>query len=117
MKAKSYKDFAVWQKAMDLVVNVYEATKEFPKEETYGLCSQMRRCAVSIPSNIAEGSRRGSKGEFRHFLGIAYGSGAELETQLEISIRLKYIDQDKVESMKSLLTEVVKMLNSFISKT
>jgi len=75
---------------MDLVVEIYKLTDRFPKSEIYGLISQMRRCAVSIPSNIAEGRKRGSRKEYHHFLTISYGSGAELETQLEIAERLKF---------------------------
>jgi four helix bundle protein len=80
----SYKDLIVWQRAMELVVEIYKLTDKFPKEEIYGIISQMRRCAISIPSNIAEGRRRDGKKDFRRFLIIAYGSGAELETQIEI---------------------------------
>jgi len=82
---KSYKDLIVWQRSMELVIAVYFLTEKYPKSELYGLVSQMRRAAVSIPSNIAEGRRRGSKKEFRQFLIIAYSSGAELETQIEIT--------------------------------
>ena len=112
---QTYKDLIVWQRAMDLVEAVYELTKEFPKSETYGLISQMRRCAVSIPSNIAEGRRRGSKKDYRQFLVIAYGSGAELETQIEIAKRLlfsKNLDYAKVDQ---LLLETMKMLNKMLS--
>ncbi len=111
----SYKDLIVWQRAMELVVTVYELTSKFPREEIYGLTSQMRRAAVSIPSNIAEGRRRGTRKDFRQFLIIAYGSGAELETQIEISKQLslgKALDYHKVDS---LLTEVMKMLNKILS--
>ena len=87
-KINTYRDLIVWQKSMDLVVEIYKLTKNFPKSEIYGLTSQMKRCAVSIPSNIAEGRRRGSRKDYRHFLIIAYGSGAELETQIEIVKRL-----------------------------
>ncbi|MFA6183761.1 MAG: four helix bundle protein [Parcubacteria group bacterium] len=80
----SYRDLIVWQKAMELVTEIYKLTDKFPKEEIYGIVSQMRRCAISIPSNIAEGRRRDGKKDFRRFLIIAYGSGAELETQIEI---------------------------------
>jgi four helix bundle protein len=105
-----YRELTVWQKAMDLVVCIYKLTKDFPKEEQYGLTSQMRRCAVSIPSNIAEGSRRRGK-DLRNFFVIAFGSGSELETQLEISNRLKYgNDSIRVESAL-LLEEVLRMLN------
>ncbi len=107
----SYKDLIVWQKAMDLVVAAYRLTEPFPQSERYGLTSQMRRAAVSIPSNIAEGRRRGSTMDYRHFLIIAYSSGAELETQVEIAKRLSFgkeIDYNKVDD---LLPQVMKMLN------
>ena len=99
-----------------MVVNIYEITEKFPREEIYGLTSQIRRAAVSIPSNIAEGRYRGTKADYIRFLRISYGSGAELETQLEISKRLlktKILNYNKVDS---LLEEVMKMLNVMISK-
>ena len=86
----TYKDLIVWQRAMELVGAVYELTKDFPRSEIYGLVSQMQRCATSIPSNIAEGRRRGTKKDYRHFLIIAYGSGAELETQVDIAKKLSF---------------------------
>lgn len=108
---QTYKDLIVWQKSMDLVVAVYELTEQFPKSEMYGLTSQMRRCTVSIPSNIAEGRRRGSRKDYRHFLIIAYGSGAELETQIEIAKRLPFGTNLNYNKLDSLLIEVMKMLN------
>jgi len=114
-KIHSYKDLIVWQRSINLVVAIYELTENFPKEEIYGLTSQIRRSAVSIPSNIAEGRYRGTKKDFTHFLRIAYGSGAELETQIEIAKRLektKKLDYSKVDS---LLEEVMKMLNKMLS--
>jgi four helix bundle protein len=94
MGARSYRDLTVWQKAIGLVELVYKETSSFPPDESYGLCNQMRRCAVSIPSNIAEGQGRNSHKEFKRFLRIALGSLAELDTQLEISLRLGYVDED-----------------------
>ena len=88
MSIESYRDLIVWQKAMELVTVVYGVTEKFPKAEVYGLTSQIRRSVVSIPSNIAEGRRRGSRKDFRNFLLHAYGSGAELETQIEIAKQL-----------------------------
>ena len=111
----TYKDLIVWQKSMDLVIEVYIFTEQFPKEEIYGLTSQIRRAAVSIPSNIAEGKLRGYQKDYRRFLLTAYGSGGELETQIEIAKRLpktKNLDYSKVNS---LLIEVMKMLNKMIS--
>jgi four helix bundle protein len=105
----SYRDLIVWQKSIQLVVELYKITKEFPREEIYGLTSQMRRSAVSIPSNIAEGRNRGTKKDYTQFLRIAYGSGAELETQITIC--------KQIEDTKSLnLSEVMKMLNVMIQK-
>lgn len=105
-----HKDLIVWQKSMDLVVLVYQLTKDFPSSEIYGLTSQMRRSAVSIPSNIAEGSKRKTKNDFLQFIAIAFGSGAELETQIEITKRLKYGNEETLLKIESLLTEVLKML-------
>jgi four helix bundle protein len=112
----SYKDLIVWQRAIELVVEIYKLTEDFPKEEIYGLTAQMRRSAVSIPSNIAEGRFRGTKKDYLQFLRIAYGSGAEIETQIEISKRLpktKDLDYSKADS---LLEEIMKMLNVIIRK-
>ena len=101
----SYKDLIVWQKAMSLVILIYGLTEVFPKTEIYGLVSQMRRFAVSIPSNIAEGKMRGSRKDYRNFVLNAFGSGAELETQLEICRRLKCVDEEKIIKIENLLTE------------
>lgn len=111
----SYKDLIVWQKSMDLVVEVYALTEKFPKSEMYGLTSQMRRSSISIPSNIAEGRRRGSRKDYRHFLTIAYGSGAELETQVEIAQRLLFDKNSSCEKLDGLLLETMKMLNKMLS--
>jgi four helix bundle protein len=111
---QSFRDLIVWQKSMDLVVLVYELTEKYPKHEIYGLTSQTRRSAVSIPSNISEGKLRGSRKDFRQFLIVAFASGAELDTQLEIGMRLNYLNQSEYRSAKDLLDEVTKMLNKFI---
>ncbi len=111
MKVESYKNLIVWQRAIALVVAVYKLTNHFPKEETYGLTSQIKRSAISIPSNIAEGSRRGSKKDFRHFLLMAFGSGAELETQLEIAKRLSLGRDSDYFEPETLLSETMRMLN------
>ncbi len=105
----NFKELKIWNKAMDVTVEVYKATAAFPTEEKYGLTSQMRRCAVSIPSNIAEGAGRNSDGQFRHFLGISNGSCFELETQLIISNRLELIDDETVEPILQQITELQKM--------
>ena len=111
---QSYKELIVWQKSVDLVERVYIVTAEFPKEETYGLVSQMRRAAVSIPSNIAEGQRGKDLPEYLQFLRIADASSAELETQIIVAKRLyPKIDYSKVNS---LLEEVQKMLSVMMRK-
>lgn len=112
----SYKDLIVWQRAIELVVEIYKLTEDFPREEIYGLTAQMRRSAVSIPSNIAEGRFRGTKKDYSQFLRIAYGSGAELETQIEISRRLPKTKELDYLKASSLLEEVMKMLNVIIRK-
>lgn len=112
----SYKELIVWQKSIDLVTNIYELTDKFPKEEIFGLISQMRRSAVSIPSNIAEGRQRGAKADYLRFLRISYGSGAELETQLEISKKLLKTTNLNYNRVDILLEEVMKMLNVMINK-
>ena len=86
----SYRDLIVWQKSVELVVAIYKLTEKFPSVEVYGLTSQMRRAVISIPSNIAEGRKRGTRKDFRPFLVVAYSSGAELETQLEIAKKLPF---------------------------
>lgn len=107
----SYKELIVWQKSIELVTAIYKITDNFPQSEIYGLTSQMRRAAISIPSNIAEGSRRASKKEFRRFLLMTFGSGAELETQLEIAQRLGYASIEDQDPANLLLNEVMRMLN------
>ncbi|MDB4631887.1 four helix bundle protein [bacterium] len=116
MTVQSFKDLIVWQKAMALVTEVYKVTKEFPKEELYGLTNQVRRAAVSIPSNIAEGHARKGTAEFRNFLSIARGSLAEVETQLLIARNLNYLDQTRLNQLMATHTEIGKMLNSLIKK-
>ncbi|TAN51589.1 MAG: four helix bundle protein [Methylococcaceae bacterium] len=111
-----YRELIVWQKAMDLVELVYQITRQFPKEELYGLTSQLRRAAVSIPSNIAEGQARKSRAEFRNFLSIAQGSKAEAETQLLIAVRLHYISIEQAAPLLSLLEELSKMLAAIHTK-
>ena len=111
MNIQSHKDLIVWQKAMDLVVVVYRLTDTFPQSEQYGLTAQMRRAAVSIVSNIAEGRRRHSQQDFRHFLFFSFGSGAELETQLEVAQRLNYGKAEDHLEAKQLLDQVMRMLN------
>lgn len=111
---KNYKELIVWQRAMELVRAIYELTEDFPKTEIYGLTAQMRRAAISIASNIAEGSRRGSRRDFRHFLINAFASGAELETQIEIGKMLSLGKEPRYEKAEKLLDEVMRMLNRII---
>jgi four helix bundle protein len=111
-KIVSYKDLIVWQKGMDLAEMVYQFTAEYPKAELYSLTDQMRRAAVSIVSNIAEGKGRESKLEYLHFLAIAQGSLTELETQILLSIRLKYLAENEAVKPLSLCDEIGRMLNT-----
>lgn len=111
----SYRDLIVWQRAMELVSVVYECTQYFPREEQYALTTQVRKAAVSIPSNIAEGSRRGTRRDYRNFLLNAYGSGAELETQIEIAKRLSFGRTVNFQKVDLLLDEVMRMLNRMTS--
>lgn len=104
-----FEELKIWQKAMDITENCYRATENFPKEEKYGMTSQLRRSAVSIPSNIAEGAGRNTNGEFIQFLGIANGSSFELLTQLYLSKRLDLITEDKVRPIINEILEVTKM--------
>ena len=109
----NYKQLKIWDKSIDLVVDVYKATAEFPKEEKYGLTSQMRRSAVSIPSNIAEGAGRNSDKEFCHFLSNAHGSSFELETQVIVSERLELISKEISVDLCSKLNDLQKMNYNF----
>jgi four helix bundle protein len=112
---KGFRDLTVWQKAMDLAASVYRITKEFPADERFGLTSQMRRAAVSIPSNIAEGHARNSTGEFIQALGVAKGSLAELETQAEIAERLQMITRERNCELRTEMNEVGRMLNGLLN--
>jgi four helix bundle protein len=114
--AQDYRDLLVWQKAIELALCVYDVTSTFPKEEMFGLRSQMRRAAVSIASNIAEGRGRLNPAEFRHFLGLAQGSTYELQTQLLIASHLGMSRRDAIGQAQSLTNEVSKMLAAFIAK-
>jgi len=111
MVSKNYSDLIAWQKAMELVTETYKVTQTFPKEEMYGLVSQMRRAAVSIPSNIAEGEGRRTGNEFGHFLWIAHGSLRELETQIRIAQRLAYLTDAQVQTLFDMTEEVGRLLN------
>lgn len=111
---RPHKKLEVWQEAMALVARIYNLTKEFPKSEAYGLSSQMRRSAISIPSNIAEGAARKSKAEFLQFLNIAQGSLSELDTQLELAYVLGYIDEKRQKETLAKLTTIFRMLSGLI---
>lgn len=115
-KIKNFKDLKIWQKGIQLVEDIYILSKTFPKEETYGLKSQLRRSAVSIPSNIAEGFARIHNKEYRNFLYIAFGSCAELSTQTIIASRLKYVDKKKADTILFKIDEISKMTMSLIKK-
>ena len=116
MGIKSYKDLEVWQKSMTLVKQIYLVTKKFPKEEQYGLVNQMRRSAVSIPSNIAEGKARHHLNEYIQFLFIALGSSAELETQTIIARELKYFSESEADKIIEEITQIAKMIRSLVNK-
>lgn len=111
---KSYEDLVVWQKAMGLVIEAYRATSQFPREEMYGLTSQLRRSAVSIPSNIAEGQGRATKGEFVQFLAHARGSLYELKTQALIAKELGYLSPDCESRLISQADQVGRILNGLL---
>ena len=105
----NYKELKVWQKAVDLATKVYEITKNFPKEEVYGLTSQIRRSAVSIASNIAEGAGRNSRKDFNNFLGISNGSLCELNTQILIASRIRLINEVELKKIQQDIVEIQKM--------
>jgi four helix bundle protein len=111
MPVKNYRDLIAWQKSMDLVEEIYRITKAFPREEIYGLTSQLRRCGVSIPSNIAEGQGRRTDAEFAHRLSIAHGSLREAETQLMIAKRLAYIADEQLDNLLVKTAEVGRLIN------
>ena len=110
-----YKELIAYQKAYELVLHIYRLTESFPKQEIYGLTSQIRRAVISIPSNIAEGFMRGSK-EYAQFLKIALGSAAELETQLSLSKDIGFIRSEEYEVTQQLVKEVLKLLTSYIKR-
>jgi len=114
--AKPHHKLVVWKRSLVFVTQIYRMTAQFPPEERFGLVSQMRRAAVSIPSNIAEGYGRNSTGDYKRFLQIAVGSLYELQTQIEISFQLKYLDENNLNSIISLCTEIDKILYSLIQK-
>jgi four helix bundle protein len=112
---RSYQDLVAWQKAMDLVTNVYQVSHKFPREEFFALTSQLRRAAVSVPSNIAEGQGRSSRKEFLYFLGNAKGSLYEVETQVLIARNLGYIDDEVLNALLNISAEVGRILNGLLA--
>ncbi len=112
----SYKEQFIWQKSLDLSVRCYRLTEYFPKTELYGMTSQIRRCSVSIPSNIAEGYGRKGKGEYIHFLHIALGSARELDTQLTISLRVNLAQENYIKSVLEDVDEIQRLLVSTLNK-
>ncbi len=115
-KIKNFKELRMWQKGIEIVKDVYTLTREFPKEEIYGLTAQMRRSAISIPSNIAEGFKRSFPKEYKQFLHISLGSAAELETQLVIAKELGFISDDGLKDISEKLDHVSKMMSSLLRK-
>lgn len=111
----SYRQLIVWQRAMDIVVRIYKITRQFPPDEKFGLISQMRRSAVSIPSNIAEGRSRNTRKDFIQFMHIALGSLSELETQLDISFRISYLKEVDYNEIMGLASEEKRMLHKMLS--
>ena len=111
---RSHKDLDVWRAAIDLARDIYELTKSYPKEEQYGIVSQMRRSAVSIASNVAEGAARHGTKEFVQFLYVAVGSASELDTQLEISRAAKLVDAGRIDAVQTQVTRVTMMLRGLI---
>ena len=113
---KDYKQLIVWQKSIELVEKIYEITKKFPPSENFCLTNQIRRSAISIPSNIAEGAQRTTRKDFANFLRIAIGSCAELETQIFISYKLQFIDKEDYNHIDDGLNEIMRMITSLIQK-
>ncbi|QOG04204.1 four helix bundle protein [Flavobacterium sp. MDT1-60] len=113
---KTFRDLLIWQKSMNLVTEIYQLTNSFPKEEIYGLTSQIRRSAISIPSNIAEGYGRDGNTDYLRFLNISISSLFEIQTQLEISYNLKYINQIQFNKTNGESREIERMLSAFIRK-
>jgi four helix bundle protein len=107
---QGHRDLVVWQKAMELVTEIYKTTRAFPKEELYGATSQLRRAAVSIPSNLAEGHGKNSRNEFHHFIGNARGSLMEVETQLEIARNLAFLEESETAELLARVSEIGRML-------
>ena len=115
-KIRTYRDLDIWKAGIQLVKDVYKLTEQFPKQEVYGLVSQMRRAGVSIPSNVAEGFRRYHNREYKQFLYISLGSCAELETQATIARELAYISEDKETALLEKLDHISRMISNLVKK-
>ena len=115
-KIRTYRDLDIWKAGIQLVKDIYKLTEKFPKQEMYGLVSQMRRSAISIPSNVAEGFRRYHNNEYKQFLYISLGSCAELETQITIAKELKYIQEDKEAVLLERLDHICRMISNLLKK-
>lgn len=113
---KSFKQLKIWQKGIEIVKDIYELTRSFPKDEQYGLTSQMKRSAISIPTNIAEGFKRYHAKEYRQFLHVALGSAAELETELIIARELGFVPEDRLKSLFEKLDHLARMISSLLKK-
>ena len=113
---RSYRDLLIWQKGIELVAEIYQLTNQFPQHELYGLTNQIRRAAVSIPSNIAEGQSRQYANEFRQFLHIALGSLSEVDTQMVLALRLSYINEGQQKAIEQQIIELKKMTRALINK-
>ena len=116
MGIKRYRDLDIWKKGIELVKDIYKSTEKFPKQEMYGLVGQMRRSAISIPSNVAEGFRRYHNREYKQFLYVSLGSCAELETQITIAKELKYMKQDKEAVLLEKLDHICRMISNLLKK-
>ena len=114
MLEKPHKKLEVWQQSILLIQKVYALTNRYPKSEEYGLINQMRRAAVSVPANIAEGAARQTKKEFIHFLHVAQGSLSELDTHIEVSLKLEYIKEDSITGLSPMMNQIDKMLTGLI---
>jgi four helix bundle protein len=115
-KIRTYRDLDIWKIGIELVKDIYKSTEQFPRQETYGLVSQMRRSGVSIPSNVAEGFRRYHNKEYKQFLYVSLGSCAELETQVTIAKELKYIQEDKEAELLERLDHICRMISNLLKK-
>jgi four helix bundle protein len=112
---RSYEDLLVWQRSVDFSVEIYAVTAGFPKYELYGMTSQLRRAALSVPSNIAEGQARRTRADFKHFLAIARGSLMEVETQLFIACRLGYLTKEGLSSLRGKSSEIGRLVNGLMN--